>query len=299
MSNKIPVVSVIMACYNSSKFMDEAIASVLNQSFRDFEFVIVDDCSSDNSLEIAQKYQEIDERVMVISLPKNSGAAAARNAAIQKSKGNLIGVFDSDDICKPYRLQMQFDFMKRNPQVALVSGALEYIDDAGVVLGRTYPVTRSDKIRNKMLKGGNIIVNPAVMMRREAFSCCGGYCEALPPMEDHHLWVKYLRSGYHLSILPQVMISYRLNDSAISGWGKSDEQMRLFEQILEYDNPPQDLLDLYHQEVERGKTMIGSHTQRVALIQNTLHYRISRLAKRLRMESVIERILCIFHNWLT
>jgi len=96
--------------------------------------------------------------------------------------------------------------------------------------------------------------------------------------------------------LPQVMISYRLNDSAISGWGKSDEQLRLFEQILEYDDPPQDLLDSYRQEVEKGKGMPGSPSQRVTLIENTLHCKISRISKKLHVEWIAERVVCSLQN---
>jgi len=145
----VPEVSVIMACYNASKYMEETIESVLNQTFADFEFVIVDDFSTDDSLEIAQRYQQMDARVMVVSLPKNSGAAAARNAAVEKARGRLICVIDADDICRPYRLQVQHDFLLNNPASVLVSGAMEYIDESGDGVGRTYPITDTKKIRKK------------------------------------------------------------------------------------------------------------------------------------------------------
>jgi len=133
-------------------------------------------------------------------------------------------------------------------------------------------------------------------MRRDAFSECGGYCEALPSMQDHHLWMKFLRKGYQLSMLPKVMISYRITANAISNWEKSEELLRLFEKILEYDNPPKDLLDSYRLEVERGKGLTDSQSQRVALIQNTLHCKISRISKKLHVEWIAEQVVCSLQN---
>jgi len=115
-------------------------------------------------------------------------------------------------------------------------------------------------------------------------------------MQDHHLWMKFLRKGYQLSMLPKVMISYRITANAISNWEKSEELLRLFEKILEYDNPPKDLLDSYRLEVERGKGLTDSQSQRVALIQNTLHCKISRISKKLHVEWIAERVVCSLQN---
>ena len=116
----MPLVSVIMPVYNGEKYLAEAIDSILGQSFTDFEFLIVDDGSQDNSAEIIRSYEKRDRRIRFIQLERNMGAAAARNRGIAAATGKFITMMDCDDISLPERLQKQVDFMQSNPEIGAV-----------------------------------------------------------------------------------------------------------------------------------------------------------------------------------
>src|SRR5208283_530756 len=130
---KQPVVSVVMVTCNVERFLREAIESVLSQSFRDFEFVIVDFGSTDKSKDIISSYVEKDSRISLKEIPK-CGLAAARNAACFLAKGRYIAIQDADDISLPDRLIAEVDFMEKHPEVGLVGSAIQRIDSDGKYL---------------------------------------------------------------------------------------------------------------------------------------------------------------------
>lgn len=127
-------VSVITPLYNCSDFLEQTIQSVLSQTYKNWEMIMVDDCSKDNSLEIAQRYAAQDSRIKVIQLDKNSGAAVARNTAIEAAKGRFIAFLDSDDLWLPSKLEQQIDFMLQN-NVAFSYTAYKKINEKGEVFG--------------------------------------------------------------------------------------------------------------------------------------------------------------------
>jgi glycosyltransferase involved in cell wall biosynthesis len=294
-----PAITVLMSVYNGAFWLNEAITSVLNQTFTDFEFIIVDDGSTDQSLDIIKRFQQIDSRIVVISKP-NTGLIDSLNCGSHRAQGKYIARMDADDICKLYRLQKQVEFLEANPKIALVSGAMEYIDEKGNVFGRTYPITSPEKIRNKIFQISNVIVHPAVMMRRDVFVDCGEYCEGLTTVEDQHLWMKFLRRGYHLAMLRELMISYRVSGKAISNQKRSEEQIRLMKEILEYDEPPQELIDAFCREVEKNKKRLVSYESRKSQIENSIHYKIWRISRKLRIsDKVTEIVVCGLQNILS
>ena len=294
-----PAVTVLMSVYNGARWLDEAITSVLNQTFTDFEFIIVDDGSTDQSSAIIRRFQQSDPRVVVISKP-NTGLVDSLNCGTRQSHGKYIARMDADDICKPYRLQKQFAFLEAHPQITLVSGAMEYIDEEGNIFGRTYPITSPVKIRKKILQAGNVIVYPAVMMRREVVVACGGYSNGMITAQDQHLWMKFLRKGYQLAMVSEPMILYRVSGKAISNWMKSEEQDRLMKEILEYDDPPQELVDAFRREVERNKGQFISQESRKAQIQNSMHCKIWRMSRKLNLpEKMIEKAVCGLQDFLS
>ena len=109
------LVSIIMPSYNAARFIGESINSVLLQTYSNWELLIVDDCSKDNSVEVVRKFANIDKRVVLFSLEKNVGAAAARNVAIEHAQGQYIAFLDSDDVWDEYKLEKQLAFMKHSP----------------------------------------------------------------------------------------------------------------------------------------------------------------------------------------
>jgi teichuronic acid biosynthesis glycosyltransferase TuaG len=130
MQNKYPLVSIITPCYNSARFIDKTIESVLAQTYQTWEMIIIDDCSSDESYKIALKYAAKDSRIKVHIMEHNSGAAACRNKAIELSKGEYVAFIDSDDLWLPEKLEKQLNFMvKKGCDFSFTE--YEHIDETG------------------------------------------------------------------------------------------------------------------------------------------------------------------------
>jgi hypothetical protein len=206
---KEPLVSVVMVTCNVERFLKEAIESVLSQSLRDFEFVIVDFGSTDKSKEIISSYALKDRRINFSEIP-NCGLATARNAACFLAKGRYLAIQDADDISLPDRLIAEVEFMEKHPEVGLVGSAIQRIDSDGKFLTTVndYP-TEDHDIRLK-LKEWNTFWQPTVLMLREAFLHAGGYLELLPPSEDYDLWLR-ISEHYKCANLRQVLVYYRIH----------------------------------------------------------------------------------------
>ena len=288
-----PTISVLLPVYNAERYVAQAIESVLAQTFFDFELIAIDDGSTDHSFEIMSTFT--DSRLRVIR-QENRGLPATLNRCAELSHAPYLARMDADDICKPDRFARQYEYLQTHSEAALVSGAVEYIDESGQILGRTYPITKPSLIRKKLINQGNIIVHPAVMMRSDAFALCRGYCESLTTMEDQHLWMKFIRNGFDLHILRQVMIAYRISSGAISNWTRTEEQIRLMDEILQQYEPDKELLELFCTETSKAKSQPKSDSQRAASIKETAHCRIWKISRQLHSEWIAERLVCGLHN---
>src|SRR6266853_2209568 len=131
MSRRDIRVTVLMACHNSSAYLDEAVNSVLSQTLGDLELILIDDCSTDNTLEIAARYEAQDDRVSVISLPVNSGPATARNAGIRAARGEWLGILDSDDVAMPTRFEEQLRLARSDKGLVMVGSSSISMDKHG------------------------------------------------------------------------------------------------------------------------------------------------------------------------
>ena len=210
----MPLISIIMPVYNGEKFLAEAIESILEQTFKDFELIIINDGSTDNSKNIIKNY--VDQRILYLE-QKNKGLSKALNFGFKHSKGELIARMDQDDISVRIRLMKQFLFLKNNPNISVVSSACEYIDSNGRYLGRSFPITSSYLIKKKLLKSGCVISHPAVMMRRKDFINVGCYSEIVgDKFTDYHLWIKFVKRGYKIKNLSEALIRYRLINTSMS-----------------------------------------------------------------------------------
>lgn len=148
MSN--PLVSVVMVVCNVERFLGEAIASVLAQTFREFEFVIVDFGSTDKSKEIVSQYAATDHRIRLHEIP-NCGLAEARNAGVSRAQGRYVAIMDADDVSLPDRLLREVEFLEKNPNVGVVGGAVAWIDATGSLLGTPrYPRESRSIVRSGM-----------------------------------------------------------------------------------------------------------------------------------------------------
>lgn len=214
MSLSASLVSVLMAVYNSERYVAQAVESILNQTFQDFELIIIDDGSRDRSLSILQQYADRDPRIRLIHR-ENQGISRTRNQLLAEATGEFIAVMDSDDVSLPDRLKQQVDFLRQHPEVVCVGGAQEWIDEAGRFLLHRKEVESDAEIQQQMLVGHTCINNPSAMMRRSAVLQVGGYDESLAQAEDLDLFLKLGERG-QLANLPNPVLQYRQHCNSIS-----------------------------------------------------------------------------------
>jgi len=203
-----PLVSVVMPAYNARRYVAEAIESVLSQTFGDFEFLIVDDGSTDDTGAIVKDFAARDRRIEVIT-QANSGVGAALNAGLERARGRYIARMDSDDICLPPRFAKQVEYLERTPQCVLVGSRVMIIDGDGTSLFEMDSVQLThEKIDELLMQARWSIVHPSIMMRAGAVRRIGGYNNDLVPVEDHDLFLRMAEVG-KLANLPDVLLKYR------------------------------------------------------------------------------------------
>lgn len=206
-------VSVIMPVHNGERFVGQAIESILRQTYRELELVVVDDGSTDATPEILAGYAASDDRI-VVHTQENAGYAAALNTAAAIGHGELLARLDADDVAEPSRLRRQVDFLDAHPDVAVVGGSLLVIDARGRPFYlATYPPDASD-IR-AALSDRTPLAHPTVLMRRSVFDAVGGYRTGFPHAEDYDLWLR-ISSAHELVNLPDIFARYRVHGANAS-----------------------------------------------------------------------------------
>ena len=220
-------ISVLMPVYNGQKYLAEAIESVLQQTHSNFELIIIDDGSTDNSAAIIKGYAQKDSRI-VLHQQKNSGLPVTLNKGIRLSKADIIARMDADDIMLPHRLEKQISFLINHPEAAVVSCYSYHIDGKGRRIGKsgTYPYIASVENCKKHIASGGMVfcLHPGVMFWKKAVMRVGGYNEALPVSEDTELWNRMADNGLYTIVMPERLIEYRIHMEAISSaWHKSSD----------------------------------------------------------------------------
>ncbi|MBA4321165.1 MAG: glycosyl transferase, partial [Flavobacterium sp.] len=208
MNNNEPKISVLMPAYNAEKYIAEAIESILNQTFKDFEFIIVDDCSTDKTWEIIQEYTKKDERIVALKNEKNLGIAGNRNKLIGMAKGKYIVWQDADDISFPERLNHQHCFMEENREVGICGGWLEFFDDSGKTSVRKYK-TDDANIRKTIFRFSPV-AQPGAIIRKKVIDEVGQYDLNYPPAEDLDMSFR-IGKEYKFANLQEAVIKYREN----------------------------------------------------------------------------------------
>ncbi len=206
-----PIVSVIMAVHNAEKYLDKSIQSILNQTFRDLELVIVNDFSTDNSDHIIKSYSKKDRRIKYISLKKNIGAAGARNCGLKKAKGKYIAILDADDVAIPDRLRIQYKFLEDNPTVFLVGGMASIIDMKGRRLRNIENPCSNKDICKELLKR-NPICHVSIMMRNISLR----YREKFLYSHDYDLMLRIASQDLVMRNIPDILVCIGQNPEGIS-----------------------------------------------------------------------------------
>jgi glycosyltransferase involved in cell wall biosynthesis len=210
-----PLVSVVMVVCNVDRFLGESIESILGQTFKDFEFIIVDFGSIDKTKAIVSSYAAKDSRVRLHEIP-SCGLAEARNAACSLARGKYIAIMDADDVSVPDRLALEVDFMENNPGVGVLGGVTESIDATGrsLDLQSHYFPSEDHEIRTALAVCCPFC-QPTVLIRRKAFILVGGYRAAFAQAEDYDLWLR-IAEHFQCANLTQVVLKYRIHPRQVS-----------------------------------------------------------------------------------
>ena len=203
-------VSIITPSFNSKKFISQTIESVLNQTYRNWEMIIVDDVSPDNSNEIIEEYTQKDSRIKLIKLEQNSGPAVARNRAIEEAKGRFIAFLDADDLWHKEKLEKQLTFMEQN-DVAFTFSSYDLIDEDGNALG-TFK-TKEQVSYNDLLKTNPIGCLTAIYDTEKLGKV---YMPNILKRQDYGLWLKILKQVGTTKGMPEVLATYRILKNSVS-----------------------------------------------------------------------------------
>ena len=209
----VPRVTIVMAVYDAAQFVREAVASVLAQTYRDFELIVVDDSSSDDSLSILQSFD--DARIRIIRHQTSGGAALSRNDALAVARGEMVAIMDADDVCAPTRLERQVAFLDANPRVGLVGcGVYDNIDAGGAVLHTSYLPQHNEAIQRNLMQRW-CFLHSSIMFRRTLYETVGGYISVFEPAEDHDFVLRILEhcEAHNLN---ERLVSYRLNPKGLT-----------------------------------------------------------------------------------
>jgi glycosyltransferase involved in cell wall biosynthesis len=225
----MPLVSVVMPVYNGEKYINEAIDSILQQTFNDIEFIIINDGSTDNSLEIIKSYN--DERIIIIN-QENQGIAVSLNNGIKISQGKYIARMDADDISHNTRIKTQADFLNDNPDVIVVGSNADVIDQDSKFVYRAKQ-SLDNKGLKKKLPFKTPFIHPSVMMRKKTLTNIGLYPD-IPIAQDIFLFNRLSNLGDYANI-KKPLIKYRLTPSA-STRRSAETQNALVSILKEYLN---------------------------------------------------------------
>jgi len=210
-----PKISIVMSAYNSENYVCEAIDSILNQSFRDFEFVIINDGSTDGTQAILNEYQKSDDRVMIVD-QENIGLTRSLNKGVELAGGEYIARQDADDISEPNRLQKQLHFMEANPDVAVVACLSCVFNDDGIICGSDAPKFElSGTGIKRYLRKKNLFTHGSAMIRKSCLVKTGFYREFFRYAQDYDLWLR-LSEHFDLAILPEQLYRYRVTPDSAS-----------------------------------------------------------------------------------
>lgn len=243
-------VSVLTSVYNGEKYLKEAIESILSQTFSDFEFIIVNDNSTDSSLEIIKSFK--DDRINLVENKENLGLTKSLNKGLKLAKGDYIARMDADDISEPTRFEKQVKVLEENPEYTVVGSNMVLINENGEILeDMIYPQTPEENLGNIFF--ANTIVHSSAMFRREFVLKLGGYNEEYKKSQDYDLWLSIIENGGQLYNIQEYLLKYRTHsDSITSKFGSEQEgtvvkilQKRL-KSILGVDAKEKDLTTFRH-----------------------------------------------------
>lgn len=283
-----PKLSVVMSVYNAENYLHKAIESVLNQTFKDFEFIIVDDFSTDSSKEIIGSFN--DDRIVFIENPQNYGLSKSCNLAIKGAKSDIIVRMDSDDICYTNRLEVQYHYLQNNPDVVLLGSNADIIDMDGRFINKTNLPTTDQQLK-KSVKNKATFIHPTIAFRKSCFEQVGGYYEPIKHyFEDFVLWNQFIPFGkFH--IIEESLLQYRVVMNSISTTIGSKKYFEIERNVAQKGKATQEELAFIFEEKKKVGSLknkkIGYHlvlSQRIIFHGSELKYARENLKETLKVD---------------
>jgi glycosyltransferase involved in cell wall biosynthesis len=206
--------TVLLSVHNAGQYLRDAVQSILNQTFTDFEFLIINDGSTDNSLEVLNEFAQRDPRIRIVSRA-NRGLTRTLNEGINLARGEFLARMDGDDIALPDRLQKQVQYLQSNPECELVGCRVLSVDPQGFPIREICQEQTHDEIDSALMNRGWPLVHPAVTMRTATLRDMHGYREKYRTNQDHDLFLRLAERG-KLANLPDLLLHYRQHFKSIS-----------------------------------------------------------------------------------
>lgn len=236
----MPKVSVLLSNYNGDKHLDESISSVLSQTYKDFEFIIVDDASTDSSRKVIENYH--DKRIKKYYAEKNRNIAYSLNLALSMASGEYIARIDSDDVWELNKLEIQVQYMENHSECGAYFTKVNIIDEYSNIANDMYDEyfqlfnSAENKSQREWLRfffyQGNCLCHPSVVIRRNVLEHVGGYYHlAYVPAEDYELWTRIVMK-YPIHILEEKLVRYRWEETVNKISGKTDGRIYAFPNIM-------------------------------------------------------------------
>ena len=204
-------ISCLMNVYNGEKHVKEAVDSILNQTFTDFEFVIIDDGSTDRTLQILESYD--DPRIRIFKNGRNLGISESRNRGLKKVRGKYVAPLDADDISLPHRFETLYRFMEENPQIDICGSATEVF---GSVSRISKPLPTHEEIFAGFLRDCRMLYSTVIIRREKIASLDEPFDVRFTFSEDYDLWVRLALMGLTFANLNDVLVKYRVHDTNVS-----------------------------------------------------------------------------------
>lgn len=269
-----PRISVVIPVYNVADYVEEAIASIQNQTMRDIEIIVVNDGSTDRTPQLIGKIAGQDPRVRILHMPENGGhgSAAARNLGFTACRAPYIAVMDGDDISTADRLEKLLNFLETHPDISLVSSSMRTMDEHGRFIGKVYEAAPSQAA---ILKTIHLNI-PCLhwLARRELYEHLGGY-RIMPTGEDHDFLLRAISSGFRLNNLPEPLYWLRVRK------GNSADRTGIKQYLLHYY-----LVGLYKERIQHGTDSFSpeglAKATRSDRLSAFLHARSNRCLNRAR-----------------
>lgn len=206
-----PKISVLMSVYNGAKYLEESIASLLGQTFPDFELILIDDGSTDHSLKIIKRFAQCDHRIRILINPQNLGLTRALNRGLKKARGKYIARQDADDLSLPMRLATQYHYLEKNPQVFLVGSSAMIINHRGQVIGCYRKSNLPGEIARKLARK-NQIIHSSITFRNQKIL----YREKFQYAQDYDFFLRLLSQKKIITNLAACLIQYRYQPQSLT-----------------------------------------------------------------------------------